>query len=175
MIHQIDTYFHGLLLAHSAGTIGVALFFTYLGEVATIGFFTALMMLWLWWKNKKIDAIWFGVTIAVAGAAIWILKHLFSRPRPPFGLVAETSASFPSGHALSAVVFFLCAWYLFSKIWPGKNKIIGIKAIVLILLISWSRLALGVHWMSDIIGGWVIGAIFVYISIWVYRKYLAKI
>ena len=154
--------------------MNVALFFTYLGDVLTLGALTAVVILWLWKKQKTKDAIWFGATMAVAGIAIYVLKLIFARQRPEFGFVAETSYSFPSGHALATTVFFLGLWYLLAAMWPQKNKIIGAWSIILIILISWSRLALGVHWTSDVLAGWLFGIIITYSSIFLHKKIILK-
>ena len=106
MIFQIENYLYSLFLAKSGATTAVALFFTYLGEVVTLGVLTVVVMLWLWQIKKNKDAVWFGATMALAGIGIYVLKYLFGRLRPEFGFVIETSYSFPSGHAMASAVFF---------------------------------------------------------------------
>lgn len=88
------------------------------------------------------------------------LKVLIARPRPePFFPVTVDTYSFPSGHALSALCFFgtlalLARGFLQS---PGWRTAVLAASATLIMGIGWSRIYLGVHYPSDVIGGFVIG------------------
>ena len=92
---------------------------------------------------------------------ISLLKNFFDRPRP---LIVEylsvpNSASFPSGHAAnSTIVYILIALALFDIV-PGKYTRFWLisGAFILATLIGVSRIALGVHWPSDVLGGWILG------------------
>lgn len=170
MIYSIENYLYSLFLAKSTLTIVVALFFTYLGEVVTLGALTVVVMLGLLQLKKNKDAVWFGGTMAVAGIAIYVLKHLFGRLRPEFGFVVEASYSFPSGHAFASAVFFTSIEYVLQDVYPNARKKRIIISGIVLALIGWSRLALGVHWTSDVIVGWILGAILVYISIWINKR-----
>ena len=85
-----------------------------------------------------------------------VLKNFFLRPRPnEFRLIEETGYSFPSGHAMASTAFYgLLIYIVHEKI---KNKIlrntICIMLVLLILLISISRIYVGVHYTSDVIAG----------------------
>lgn len=110
-------------------------------------------------KHKK-DALVFAF-ILVTGIGLNIfLKNFFQRARPDFfPLFHEPSYSFPSAHAMNATVFYLCvAYFIF---WHLKNRKLGITLIVifllLIFLIGISRIYLGVHFPSDVLGGFVAG------------------
>jgi len=91
-----------------------------------------------------------------------LLKQIYDRPRPSLvpHLVEVTSSSFPSGHAAdSAIVYLTLAALLARTVQerPLRIYIIG-TAILLTLLIGVSRVYLGVHWPSDVVAGWTIGA-----------------
>jgi len=106
----------------------------------------------------------------VAGIATYflkvVLKAAFDRPRPNLvvALVEEHSASFPSGHALFAFVFYgLIAWLIIQKKSSQNIKIIVILlAVVLILAVGISRVYLGVHWPSDVLAGYFVGGCSLY-------------
>jgi len=101
---------------------------------------------------------------ALSMGGFWIIslsKDFFGRPRPSIVeyLSVPNSASFPSGHAAnSTIVYILIAVALF-KIVPGKYARVCLLsgAFILAALIGISRIALGVHWPSDVLGGWIFG------------------
>jgi undecaprenyl-diphosphatase len=106
-----------------------------------------------------------------------VLKVLVARPRPPdfslnpadmFSLVNQYS--FPSGHVLFFVVFFGFIAYLAWSLHDGHIRIMVIAACgVLILLIGLSRVYLGAHWASDVLGSYIIGALWLAVLIFGYQ------
>lgn len=122
---------------------------------------TLLIALVLLVRKEKITAIFLvsGV-VSILGIIAPILKLVYLRERPNLEhLVVETSKSFPSGHSSSAMIFFgtltLIAWQLF-KNKPLKIIISGL-AITLICLVGISRVYLGVHYPSDVLGAYLLG------------------
>jgi membrane-associated phospholipid phosphatase len=101
--------------------------------------------------------------VAVLGseALNLLLKDLFARPRPHFErpLVVETSYSFPSGQAMeSLMVYGMLAYFAVLTIrGRGKRAVLVGGAAVLIILIGFSRVYLGAHYFSDVVGGFVAG------------------
>jgi undecaprenyl-diphosphatase len=91
-----------------------------------------------------------------------LLKLLYERPRPTLvpHLVDVTSSSFPSGHATDSAIVYLTLAALLARNAPKRALRIYIiaAAILLTLLIGASRVYLGVHWPSDVVAGWMIGA-----------------
>ena len=128
----------------------------------------------VWWRIGKLEAI----LIAVAGLLSLVntvLKLIINRQRPPTNLVQVfypmQTNGFPSGHAMfSIMVLGLLAYFIFINV---KNHILRtgtlIGLVALILLIGVSRVYLGVHWPSDVVGGYIIGGALLTGLIWFYR------
>jgi undecaprenyl-diphosphatase len=116
-------------------------------------------------KRWRRGALLVVVTLAGAGLLNWLLKFSFARVRPAayFDYPLPGSPSFPSGHALfAASVFGGLAVLLTARI-PNRllELAIWLVAILLILLVGLSRVYLGVHYPSDVVAGYAIGAIWV--------------
>lgn len=103
--------------------------------------------------------------VAVSGGmmASNILKQIFARSRPdvvPHGVLV-TSASFPSGHAMMAATVYLTLGVLLARTQPKaaiRLYIIGVSTGIAVL-VGISRVYLGVHWPTDVLGGWILGAV----------------
>lgn len=90
----------------------------------------------------------------------FILKSIVNRTRPlDFFLVDQGGLSFPSGHSMVAASMYLTIAYILSDKFKDKKKIIYFASVIIILLMGISRLFLGVHWPTDIIGGYIMGYI----------------
>ena len=103
------------------------------------------------------------VAVGVGYALSAALKTAFSRPRPDVvqHLVDVTTASFPSGHAMnSAVVYLTLAVMLAEAEKDGRARIYVLSCgVLLTVLVGLSRVYLGVHWPTDVIAGWAVGAL----------------
>ncbi len=111
--------------------------------------------------GRRRAAFLFAVT-AIGGLALeTAAKALVARPRPALvsPLVAVDTASFPSGHAMMSTVIFLALVLILRDL--GARRALRRTALVgvslLLLLIGLSRIALGVHWPSDVAAGWALG------------------
>jgi len=109
-------------------------------------------------KNK-----WYSVLLSCgylfSGFMSFFCKYLSLRPRPIDALISiPKSYSFPSGHTLTSVVFYFLLWYLLTINSTKKVKTMSlIVTIICITLIAISRMYLGVHYFSDVVGGYIIG------------------
>jgi undecaprenyl-diphosphatase len=108
------------------------------------------------------------------------LKVAINRPRPPADLIhifSELhSASFPSGHAFFAIMVLGIATHLFLSNLGNRilRIIIPSGLAILILLVGVSRVYLGVHWASDVLGAYIIGGVFLTALIWGYKIWKAN-
>jgi membrane-associated phospholipid phosphatase len=111
---------------------------------------------------------WIGIGVLasqiISQGVVELIKHIFQRVRPDQWLVYhEAGYSYPSGHACTAVVFFgsWCLIVLAAPL-PRPAKIVSAAALVVWMLgIDWSRLALGAHYATDVIGGTLFGIFWV--------------
>lgn len=135
---------------------------TSLGGVAVLTLLTILAGGFLFATRKP--ALGLFVLVAVSGGALvsTILKSLFLRARPDIveHLVKVDSASFPSGHAMNAAIVYLTLGALLARSLKDRGARVYLLAasIVLTVLIGLSRVYLGVHWPTDVIAGWAVGA-----------------
>jgi len=100
--------------------------------------------------------------VASGTLASYLLKDIFDRPRPelvPHGSYVA-SASFPSAHSMMAAVVYLTLGALLARVEPLRRikAFILSVAILLTLLVGISRVYLGVHWPTDVLAGWTVGA-----------------
>jgi membrane-associated phospholipid phosphatase len=108
------------------------------------------------------------------------LKLAISRPRPSADLVhilaPEQGNGFPSGHAFFAILILGLTAYFISINLKNRSQSVLARAgfVALILLVGTSRVYLGVHWPSDVIGGYLIGGVFLTALIWFHRTWKAR-
>jgi len=140
---------------------------TMLGKSQVIVVFIAASaaILFLWQRIHFILPL----LIAVVGsqAFTFLGKLTFHRPRPEMAIYAEPSFSFPSGHASIAVAFYGFMAYLLIRAVQNWNTKVNIffSALILILSIGFSRIYLGVHYLSDVWSGYLVGAIWMIAAI----------
>jgi membrane-associated phospholipid phosphatase len=96
------------------------------------------------------------LTIAVSELCIGSIKSLIDRPRPPGSLIATSASSYPSGHALASAV---TAIGIVMAITTGRRRLRWmIAAVIVAAAVALSRTYLSAHWLSDVVGGSLIGA-----------------
>jgi undecaprenyl-diphosphatase len=112
------------------------------------------------WRRR-----WPELAVLLGGVALTlltvpVLKDIVDRPRPTGGLVAAPDASYPSGHAAHAVFYTWLALTATVRVRPGwrYGTALMIGGIVVTALVGLSRVYLGVHYLSDVSGGWALGA-----------------
>ena len=137
------------------------IFVTYLGNWQTIIGLGVVTLVVLWLMRKKREAGFLAVALVSGEIIKELLKLIFHRQRPDatFALISETGYSFPSGHAFMSVIFYgMICYFIYQTCEKKWQKIIlPIATAILVFLIGFSRIYLGVHWVSDVLAGWLIG------------------
>lgn len=135
---------------------------TSLGSISVLTLAVLVTAGFLSLARRRHSAIY--VLAASAGGALLstALKSLFDRPRPDvvMHLVNVSSASFPSGHALGATAVYLTLAVLLARELPRRRlrAFTGAVAALIVVIIGASRIYLGVHWPTDVLAGWCMGA-----------------
>lgn len=125
-------------------------------------------------KKLNIEALFFAIAMSLSSTLNPLLKNIFDRERPTLLRLIDISGfSFPSGHAMGSAAFFGSIIYIANRVLKGKTKgvMIGLSALF-ILLISSSRVYLGVHYPTDIIAGIIGGTFCVVLSTLILRHNL---
>ncbi len=154
------------------------LFFTYLGNWEIITSLAVLVVIiLLLFRHRR--ALWFFIaSLAIGQASSLLFKLLLARSRPDnaHALITQGGYSFPSGHALGSFLFYgVLAYFVFTLVrTPSQRALTVLSSLTVISLIGASRLYLGVHWLSDVVAGWIMGAtlLIVFIVFFEHRKAL---
>ncbi|MFB7540250.1 phosphatase PAP2 family protein [Streptomyces zaomyceticus] len=129
----------------------------------------------LWWGRERRLALWVAGTSLIAVALQQGIKSLVGRERPQWEDPVDSArfAAFPSGHAMTATVTCgLLLWVLAMRWrpeWRGWGTLATV-ALVSVLGVGWTRIYLGVHWPSDVLGGWLLGWCCVATAVLTYRR-----
>lgn len=152
---------------HPQGT-GWTILLTHLGGAPALVSMTGLAALWLWWRGHRARAGLLLLTVLGGRLMIETLKLTVNRPRPSIDAhpVVVFSQSFPSGHAGNSMLTFLAlALYLLPERLRGRGLAAAVAGS---LAIGATRPILGVHWLSDVLAGWLFGAAFVSLIWWAF-------
>jgi membrane-associated phospholipid phosphatase len=142
---------------------------TFWGNSLVISVGTGLLGLWFARRKRRNQLIFLFSTVGGAALLNLILKHIFLRPRPifPQAFLVVSGFSFPSGHAMISLAFYGAIAYLaFSMLKRRRSKLLAAGgALVVSALIGFSRLYLGVHYLSDVLAGWAAGGLWLAVCI----------
>ena len=144
--------------------IDVAKVVTHLGDPSLVFALVAVGIALLIWRRRPYELTVLVVGTLLVYAGVHITKDAVDRPRPAGPLVDAAGSSFPSGHAAYATIYVALGLIL-ARVLPGlaSRAAVVVATIVLAALIGASRAYLGVHYYSDVLAGWALGA-FVFAS-----------
>ncbi|MGB9376131.1 MAG: phosphatase PAP2 family protein [Mycobacteriales bacterium] len=155
-----STSLHGFAVAHPL-FVRLMEGFTFLGNSATWFAIFAVVVAWLLWRRLPRLAIFVAVTPALSSLLNSVVKRLVDRTRPvlPDPVSHAAGLSFPSGHAQAAMVGYGVLVLVFLPALHGWWRRVAVAlAVALVLAIGFSRVALGVHYVSDVLAGYILGA-----------------
>jgi undecaprenyl-diphosphatase len=135
---------------------------TFLGNGTTLVAITLAAAIWLMVRRRFQAALLLLVATGTGRILVIVEKIYLARLRPDenLRLVEVNDLSFPSGHAGNSMMVFLCLALLLPA-GPGRRRTAVAAALLLTFLVGLSRPMLGVHWPSDVVGGWAFGAMWV--------------
>jgi undecaprenyl-diphosphatase len=158
---RLDPNVQALVLRNRVGWLTEALrVLTWLGSTAVVGpLVVAFAAIVLWRRRDHLGALLPGTALLVTVVAKNSAKFLIGRPRPSpgFAIGSNVGSAFPSGHSAdSLAVFAMLALVVASGRTPGSRTAIWGGATIAALVVGVSRVYLGAHWMTDVLGGWVL-------------------
>ncbi|HEY4553801.1 MAG TPA: phosphatase PAP2 family protein [Bacillaceae bacterium] len=163
-----DAFISVIQRFESAPLTRLMLILSFLGSTASISLLTASISFFLFFFRSRRLGLYMILTVAFgAGLLNRLLKLAFKRERPSMPLIEEHGYSFPSGHAMTAAIFFGAILFCIWKI-NNDRKILSSSIVICLLLtlgIGISRIYLGVHFPSDVLAGYTAGLAWVYFSI----------
>jgi membrane-associated phospholipid phosphatase len=149
---------------------------SYMGNVAVLSVgLIALAAVLFWIVDLRLEAITMVVVTATSGILNAVIKLIVARPRPSASLVevlqTASGLSFPSGHVMSYVAFWGLLFSFGIILFKGKHwwriALLIISALF-VILIGPSRIYLGDHWASDVLGAYLIGGTWLAMCLWLY-------
>ncbi|WP_091080304.1 phosphatase PAP2 family protein [Micromonospora nigra] len=163
-LHRLDgavaDALHGYALDEPSWTAAMRLWTDVFGPMPL----RAAALLLVWWllrDGARRLAAWVAVTMLLGGLLGPVLKLLVGRPRPdlPDPVAQAPGLAFPSGHALNGMLAagVLLVVFLPRARQPVTRLAVWTAAALLGVVTGFSRVALGVHWASDVLAGWVLG------------------
>lgn len=159
-----DVSLHEYLVEHreeSPLLLGAFRLITRLGNAQFLALLGVLVSLVLLLRRRRSLALVWLLALVTVGLLNSLLKETFDRPRPPTpdAIIHETNQSFPSGHAMGSITAYGLLAYLALRVLHRRWLQVALVAVLasLILAIGFSRVYLGAHYLSDVIGGFALG------------------
>ncbi len=156
---EIAESIHGVIVDNDF-LIGVAHTLSFLGSPPWFYLTVGGVALFFWRRGSRRVALFLVITNLVGGAIDTVVKIAVNRPRPELDdpITHAFGKSFPSGHSMASTVGYGSLLLAFMPLIPRRWRVWSVAAyLLLVASIASSRLALGVHFVSDVVGGFVLG------------------
>ncbi len=170
----VNTFFANLAVyIRTPSLTKMAVVLTDLGSPQNVVMYCLVIIMLLWLHGKTAHLTQFVITMSTGALIVFLTKTVVQLPRPFDGLISETGYSFASGHATMAMIFFMLIAYSYKL--HIKNltlrRLFVTANILLAVLIGATRVYLGVHYATDVIGGLLIGLIVSGVSIIMFERH----
>ncbi|MFJ8531929.1 phosphatase PAP2 family protein [Streptomyces sp. NPDC093591] len=166
---------HRWAVAESGVTHAFRILTDWVWDPWTMRILTAAVAIWLVWRRAaRWTAVWLVATCALATVIQQTLKAVVDRPRPvwPDPVDSAHYAAFPSGHAMTATV--VCGLMLWLLHHYGAERALrrtaAAVAVISVAGVGLTRVWLGVHWTTDVVAGWLLGALVVVLAVRVHAR-----
>ncbi len=171
LLGNLDLFvFNALQALRTPQADAIMVWLTALGSTAVVGGITIAGLAWMVWRRQTTAALYWLAAIAVPAALFVVLKHIFAISRPLVIPGLADSYAYPSGHTVMATALYgILAVMLSRNLATRWRASIYTLAGLLIAVIGFSRLYLGVHWLSDVLGGLSLGLVWVALVGMAYR------
>jgi undecaprenyl-diphosphatase len=158
--------YEALYAGHRPALATFARILTFFGEPTLLVSAGFLVAGWLVWRGHRRLPLALLLIVLVGRGLSEAQKYWIARVRPDFEphLVVVQTSSVPSGHATSSMIFYLTLALALTRDMRW-HRAAAVGAILMSLLIGTSRVMLGVHWPSDVIGGWAFGLLWVLLTL----------
>lgn len=149
---------------------------SYIGNASLVSLgLIILAVVLLWIVDLRLEAIMVAAVSAVSSILNWLIKFIVARPRPSSSLVDVIQyaggKSFPSGHVMAYVAFwgllFSFGIILFKGHYWWRTALLIVSGLF-VVLVGPSRIYLGDHWATDVLGAYLIGGLLLGVSLWIY-------
>lgn len=175
-LRDIDTgaagRLHHLAVRHHGWTRALAFVSNWVLSPAVLRTAVALLTVWLLYRRAWRLAAWSAVTAAAGALTGMLVKAVVERARPalPHPVAHAPGYSFPSGHAMTATTSFAVFLLVLLPLVPrAAHRLCWVVSALAVLGVGFTRVALGVHWCSDVIGGWLLGLTVVFATTWAFQ------
>jgi undecaprenyl-diphosphatase len=156
----LDVYANPFLHAISSPALDLVMNgITTLGSVPFVAVVFVVVTVFLLYRRYRAEALFLAAAILGSVALNSVLKLFIQRPRPqlPWAQV-PLDYSFPSGHSMDSLVFYLAiALIIWARVKAPAGSIAVIVALVIAISVGFSRIYLGYHYFSDVVGGYAAG------------------
>ncbi len=144
---------------------------TYFGSVTTTITVTTLSSISFYIHKQKTEVVRLLVSVCGSSLSVLFIKAVVAAPRPiEEALYSEITSSFPSGHGTIAISLYgFLLWHVHKQKKQRFKTLLIVTLAVLIILLGASRLYLGVHYLSDVLSGYILGFIWILISLGISR------